>query len=88
MKMIQEHQEARNLLQDVGVTAELNDVMLSKMKMFVIRYIYNDKTSLSPSDSRAYLWGQMQREIYIFFFQHLTTIFNNRMLHLPLQNDI
>ena len=45
MKMIQEHQEARDLLKDVGVTAELNDETLSKMKVFLIRYICNDKTS-------------------------------------------
>jgi len=48
--------EARNLLASCGASLDLTDEAISNLNKFVIKYVYNDNKSLTPSAARASKW--------------------------------
>ena len=54
--------DARNLLASYGVSLELTDETVSNMSKFVIKYVYNDTSSSTPSAARAAKWRYQKRK--------------------------
>ena len=54
--------EAKNLLTSCGSSLDLTDEAISDMNKFVIKYVYNDKTSLTPSAARVLKWRNQKRK--------------------------
>ena len=48
--------DARNLLASCGASLELTDETIANMSKFVIKYVYNDTSSSTPSAARAAKW--------------------------------
>ena len=45
--------EARNLLMSCGASLDLTDEAIADMSTFMIKYVYNDKNSITPAAARA-----------------------------------
>ena len=54
--------DARNLLVSCGVSLELTDETIANMSKFVIKYVYNDTRSSTPSAARAAKWRHQKRK--------------------------
>ena len=48
--------EARNLLVSCGASLDLTDEAIANMNKFVIKYVSNDKSSITPAAARATKW--------------------------------
>ena len=65
-------EQARNLLANVGKDIPVSEDVINDMKLFTIRYIYNDKQSMSLSAARAKKLSQQKKNLHQEF--HLTKI--------------
>ena len=54
--------EAKNLLTSCGASLHLTDEAIADMTKFVIKYVYNYKTSLTPSAARVKKWRSQKRK--------------------------
>jgi len=55
--------EARNLLASCGASLDLTDEAISNMNKFVIKYVYNDNKSSTPSAARASKWRCQKKSL-------------------------
>ena len=54
--------EASNLLVSCAASLDLTDETISNMNRFVIKYVYNNNNSLTPSAARASKWRHQKNE--------------------------
>ena len=50
------------MLEELGESLQINEIIYAKVTLFVIRYIYNDKKSKSLAESRSLIWKRMKKK--------------------------
>ena len=53
---VSKYDEAKNLLISCGASLDLTDEAIADMSTFVIKYVYNDKNSITSAAARAAKW--------------------------------
>ena len=55
-------EDAKLLLDDLGKSLTMPEVVYKKIILFVLRYVYNDKKSLNIAESRCLVWRRMKKK--------------------------
>lgn len=50
------------IILDVGRSLPVNDEVITQLRMFTLRIVYNDRVSVSLGKSRASKWVQMKKK--------------------------
>ena len=61
-KVMKNIEQVKSMLQDLGESLSINDLIYEKVILFILRYVYNDKKSATLAESRCTIWRKMKKK--------------------------
>ena len=54
--------QAKFMLEELGESLNINEIVYAKVTLFILRFIYNDKKSKTLAESRCMTWKRMKKK--------------------------